>query len=442
MTKNHKIKIKNIIFLVVSILFIAPFLSLAETHIHDVQTMGFSANEDQKTVLLKGSANDAQVPTMGYFRYSTVSPIETVPLFCNNVYGSGMKATKDAPLGLCDPLQLTSCFQKEISGLKKNTKYYYCAMASDANVIEGGGVKFFATSPMIETDNAQVSGTDSAYLNGFYATMHPAQTWFEYANVPNDNTITPDWKTVNIIDRNTQTADNMQVLLTGLSEDTSYEFRAALKNKDTGFVSYGSILTFKTDAPEVPVSIDILSDKPCAQGQNCDSKEVTIVDVGNENKKNNFKNSYKNGNVGNNNENGKNGNNQNNNPQPHKLGEIVSAPTDAIVHKNEGIETVFSRQIIKNSDLAEEYGYTDGKDLKAYSWIIADILAREFGYVNSKGKEIRVSKPDIAAYELQLKDGILTVYEYYNSKIVNIQSTTESLRSKYYYEYYYSKKGL
>ncbi len=92
-----------------------------------------------------------------------------------------------------------------------------------------------------------------------------------------------------------------------------------------------------------------------------------------------------------------------------------------------------------NTELARTYGYQDGVDLQTFAWNLSDLLARTFGYVNSRGKEIRVSKPDIAAYQLYVVNGILTVYEYYDSKIVNIQKITDVLRNKYYYEYYFQK---
>lgn len=122
------------------------------------------------------------------------------------------------------------------------------------------------------------------------------------------------------------------------------------------------------------------------------------------------------------------------------LGETATPPVDATVHYHEGIETVFQRQIVGNSTLAKAYGYQDGADIQTFAWNLADLLAKEFGYVSPSGKEIRVSLPDIAAYQLEYKNGVLTVYEYYNLKIVNIESTTTSLRNKYDYEYYFVKK--
>jgi hypothetical protein len=111
-----------------------------------------------------------------------------------------------------------------------------------------------------------------------------------------------------------------------------------------------------------------------------------------------------------------------------------------VVRQGEGIETVLARQIIRNTQLATMYGYKAGTNLQSFAWSLADTLARDFGYVNSKGKEVRVSKPDVAAYELQLDGTKLTIYEYYDSKIVNIKSMSSILRNKYYYEYYFSKK--
>ncbi len=128
-----------------------------------------------------------------------------------------------------------------------------------------------------------------------------------------------------------------------------------------------------------------------------------------------------------------------NNPVNLVLGQTATPPVDAVVHYHEGIETVFQRQIVANTDLAKAYGYQTGADLQTFAWDLADLLAKSFGYVNKSGEEIRVGPPDMAAYQLYLDNGILTVYEYYNSKIVNIQKMTGALRNKYGYEYYFHK---
>jgi hypothetical protein len=125
---------------------------------------------------------------------------------------------------------------------------------------------------------------------------------------------------------------------------------------------------------------------------------------------------------------------------PLTLGQTATPPVDATVHQAEGIETVLARQIIAKQETASAYGYDQGTNLQAFAWNLADVLARSFGYVNSAGKEIRVSKPDVAAYEIRLEGGKITIYEYYNKKIVNIQKMSSAVRSNYYYEYYYNKK--
>jgi hypothetical protein len=121
------------------------------------------------------------------------------------------------------------------------------------------------------------------------------------------------------------------------------------------------------------------------------------------------------------------------------LGETVAPPNDAIVRYHEGIETVFVRQIIANTDFAKTYGYIQGSNLQTFADNLADQLARAFGYVSSTGKEIRVSKPDVAAYQLQLVGSKLTVYEYYNNKIVDVRNLTTVFKSASSYEYYFTK---
>lgn len=122
------------------------------------------------------------------------------------------------------------------------------------------------------------------------------------------------------------------------------------------------------------------------------------------------------------------------------LGQTATPPIDAVVHYHEGIETVLQRQIVANMTLAKVYGYEEGTDLQAYSWYLADFFARIFGYVSTNGKEIRVTEPDVAAYQIEYLNGKLTIYEYYNSKIVNIQQMTPDLRGIYGYEYYFVKR--
>ncbi|MFA6586121.1 MAG: hypothetical protein WCS86_03095 [Candidatus Paceibacterota bacterium] len=121
------------------------------------------------------------------------------------------------------------------------------------------------------------------------------------------------------------------------------------------------------------------------------------------------------------------------------LGQISTPPVDAVVRFQEGIETVFARQIVANTNFAKLYGYEEGTDLQTFAWSLSDQFARVFGYVNSSGKEIRVSYPDVAAYQLQLTGNKLTVYEYYYNKIVDIRNVTTVFKNASGYEYYFKK---
>jgi len=417
-----------------------------QTGASNVLTGGYT-NVTDTTATLSGSANPEGVSTSGYFRYSAVAPGNVSPLFCNEIYGSDMMATNEVQLGSGTSSVI---FKKNLTGLLPSTTYFYCAIASNKNkngIAYGTPVNNFITneagditpnsSSAVTTQPALVVDSTSAYLNGSFNISSNFSTWFEYmqkatnsnpsgasisnnsSSVVNDSgtptisNTTPtgvySWKKVNLTSQSatTSTSGTMDFLLTGLSPNTTYVFRAAIKDS-SGNITYGSVLTFQTQ----------------------DSSNIIPGVVPNNNIIiNGGTNGYNN-----------NGTSNNTPATPHTLGETVTAPTLDVVRQGEGIETVFARQIVNDSDLAEEYGYTEGKDLQAFAWNLADVLARSFGYVNSKGKQIRVSKPDVAAYELQLTNGELTVYEYYNSKIVNIEKLSSSVRSKYFYEYYYSKK--
>ena len=190
-----------------------------------------------------------------------------------------------------------------------------------------------------------------------------------------------------------------------------------------------------------PTDIGLISESNesnnCGPWNGIQIKNVTIeIPVDNNT---NANNNNTNNNTNYNNSNNYNTNNSSTNPTNLSIGQTATAPNDAIVHYHEGIETVLQRQIVADSALAKSYGYQDGADLSAFAWNLADILAKTFGYVSSNGKEIRISKPDIAAYQLYMVDGILTVYEYYDSKLVNIQRMSDILRSNYSYEYYFKK---
>ncbi len=121
------------------------------------------------------------------------------------------------------------------------------------------------------------------------------------------------------------------------------------------------------------------------------------------------------------------------------LGQTATPPNDAIVRYHEGIETVFARQIRRNTTFAERYGYTGG-DIVNFAWDLSHTFAKfYFGYINENNLEVRVSAPDVSAYELRQVSNTLVVYEYYKDKIVDIRSKTVEFKSKNPYEYYFRR---
>ncbi len=123
------------------------------------------------------------------------------------------------------------------------------------------------------------------------------------------------------------------------------------------------------------------------------------------------------------------------------LGDEAVPPSDAIVHYTEGVETVFARQIKNRLYLAKKLGYTQEQNLEQFAFDMAHSLAKNnFGYIDENGLEVRVSIPDVSAYELRAVGKNLVVYEYYKNKIIDIRSRTIQFKLKNPYEYYFRKK--
>lgn len=143
---------------------------------------------------------------------------------------------------------------------------------------------------------------------------------------------------------------------------------------------------------------------------------------------------------GGNSNNGNNGNSGGGMVPPPKVGSYANPLSDAIVHYHEGVETVFTRQIMHYPGFAKLYGYVDGENLQHFADTLSHTFAQIFGYYAGGGREIRVTVPDMAAYEFGLKDGMLAVYEYYDNHLTGISVVTGKLKSAFEYEYYYTKR--
>lgn len=254
--------------------------------------------------------------------------------------------------------------------------------------------------------------------------------------VPTGNTVSKFFKTNKAFAANTSTGgvvvDNTLFNLPGISIPELAGKSSTQIENNYKFVSKGNYYVRACADKNSIMDAGLI--KELYENNNCGPwTKITVGDANSWN--NDFENNWNN----NSNNNSNNNTTNNNDYQNLTLGQKATPPVDAIVRYHEGIEHVFVRQIKNNTDLRESYGYKEGMNLDAFAWDLADLLARTFGYVNSSGKEIRVSKPDIAAYQLYMNNGILTVYEYYDGVIVNIQKMTEFLRNKYDYEYYFKK---
>jgi hypothetical protein len=458
--------------------------------IKEVHTSVSTTNTTHESTGLSGSVvlnpivTEPALPAYGYFRYSPVSPESVSPIFCNEVFGDNMKSTTQKEI-TGSATSSTKTFSIDISDLEPNTLYYYCAVASDKKVIKYGQMEHFTTAndpgvtlSSVETKPATSIGSTSVRINGVYNSSVPSATWFEYrkkltyqdlvnsvatqgASLSKDislfplnalvsstnqslsrpistNTQTPAissqvalqagnvtstnnqitaqtvasstllkptaspyaWSNrINYQAHNVASSGSINYLLKNLQKNSTYEFRAGIEinTNNNPQVSYGGILSFRTP-----------------------NSSVTDGDVQHTSTS------------------------KNNSNENLSLGDKATPPEYTVVRYHEGIEHVLVRQLMRseNLELAEMFGYREGMNLENFAWYMADFLARTFGYVSpSTGKELRVGPPDKAAYELVLKDGKLTIYEYFDSEIVAIQDISSTLRSNYEYEYYYTKKS-
>ena len=390
-------------------------------------------------------------PITAYFRYS---PTPISPIFCNDIYGTSMISTKDIKLNV-SASKISETFYQKVNNLTPNTTYYYCAIISNKENIAYGGssiVKEFHTNCIettVDTNVATNIRTQSANLNGSYCSTKDVKTSFKYREAW-DGTSSKPWTALkesvvnHIVGNNSNVYGNFNFNLSGLTPEKKYEFQAVAEN-GTGT----NIKTFEG-------SIEDFTTLAIAVGRGGSKNDSGTGSGG--------VNTGSGGNSGGNNNNPEGGTGSgsgvntgssgggvntgsgsygsgiiNNTKTTLALGQNATPPSDAIVRYHEGIETVFARQIVADTAFAKKYGYQDGANLENFAWNLADQFARVFGYIDQGGKEIRVSVPDVAAYQLQLVGNKLTVYEYYGNKIVDVRNITTVFKSASGYEYYFKK---
>ncbi|MDE2399478.1 MAG: hypothetical protein KGL67_00475 [Patescibacteria group bacterium] len=117
---------------------------------------------------------------------------------------------------------------------------------------------------------------------------------------------------------------------------------------------------------------------------------------------------------------------------------------NAVVHKGQGIENAFIKQIETNPKLAQDLGFkgdiNDTKALHLFAGNEAHNIALKTGYADAAGNEIRVTGGDKVAYELKMENGKIVVDEKsLDGKIIETHHEGDKFETKLNdYEY---KKG-
>ena len=343
------------------------------------------------------------IPLTTYFEYKKVSSILVLPTTVNKLTAPNVN-----PSILGNTLSQTLNTGLSTSSSFLNSNYLNSSLLAPNTSI---APSLLNSNPSPTSFSAQnLNNINSGSLNATLLT-------------PNTNLITSiplsQWKRVGDLSHGTNTFGTVTFPLTGLAPNTKYDFVfKAETNNGTQFS--GDVLSFKTNS----------------SGGGGGLTDTTVTPTVNTNYPPSGTGTYTGGSSGT--TTGTTTPVTGSTTVPN-VGTIATPPGDATVHYHEGIETVFARQIVANKELAKIYGYVEGTDLTSFSWTLADFLAKNFGYVSPSGKEIRVSEPDVAAYQLQMVGNKLYVYEYYYSRIIKVQNLTSTFRTASGYEYYFQK---
>jgi hypothetical protein len=451
------------------------------------------------TANLCGSADiSSDIPEgsgYGYFRYSTA---KIPPIFCNDIYGNNMSSTKEIVLNPGSKKWNTT-----ITNLNPDTTYYYCSVVSNntriPSEIKYGGVASFRTLPCptceskhIETKPALANEETMAILRAEYNFTKATNVWFEYQKVSsetksdtllgllglgaiengisligtqitstsktqsnagtssvavneqtNDNStvINSIWKTIGRQSKNAQSSGTFSSNLTGLTPGTRYLYRVVAQINSTGEKIYGNVLDFTTIGTSNSENgggggVDPSNDDWNYDGDNYSgggsngsggsssgSGGSSVISSGNST-----------GTLG-----GGVFGSGSNTPPP-AIGQLGNPLSLSLVGNEEGIETVFIRQIMGNQGLAKRYGYREGTNLQAFAENLAHTFAQAFGYVSIDGREVRVIVPNKAAYEIGLVNNVLVVYEFFDNRLTGIATTNGVLKTPLQYEYYFNKR--
>lgn len=148
-------------------------------------------------------------------------------------------------------------FEKSITGLNSNTKYYYRAFVKfSSNTYYYGGVQYFTTDsssstdkPEVTTDAAEDIGNDSATLNGVIDSAGDSDIT-SYGFYWGASTSSMTKEEIGDESDSMNDGDSFDYDLSDLDTDTKYYFKAYATN-DAG-TTYGTVKYFTTDDSGTP----------------------------------------------------------------------------------------------------------------------------------------------------------------------------------------------
>ncbi len=456
--KHMQKNILKIFILISATLPIAGFASPSSVSLYP------ASNITENSATLSGVAvlGNEGLKNIAYFRYAKQYP---APVFCKDIYGSNMISTKDIVLGTGNGS--THAFSQDIAGLEPDTKYYYCAIVSDKKLITylNNTVGSFVTKPCqtcgqttIATEYAFNVNNTWANLKAAYnnATSSGGAIYFEYSDDYTKVVQGVGTLTVNI-QMQANKYDEVAKKITNLTPGKTYYYRAWAKLGSQKL--RGSIFSFttlgQTSSADCPPGTPITYDpgyggpvipptpsNPCPPTNSPGTGPIDTTGGGTTtNTGGGIVSPTGSGITGPGTVGGTYG------PEtgliisngPNGSVNVTNNGIDIVVRYHEGVEHVFQRQIIGIPSLARLYGYQTGMDMNLFSADTAHFLAGILGYVDNMGKEVRVSYPDVAAYELKMQsNGSIIVNEYLLGVLIESRQIKPILKTPPHdYEYYY-----
>ncbi len=229
-----------------------------------------SANSITTTAArLRSTVDPNGSTTRGWFRYTTNSNRTT----CNDTFGTRVPA--GTPTGVANGTATNGtnlgngtvgvADSRNITGLSPNTKYYYCAIASNPSSEEMGAIISFTTLPLPPIVTTRVANNITATAARLRGTANPngatATGWFRYRTTPagtcaDTNSFGTRVPATGGTNLGVGTVGKDYVRdISGLAPNTTYYYCAIANN--AGGNGMGSIDSFTTSSNPSPPNPDL-----------------------------------------------------------------------------------------------------------------------------------------------------------------------------------------